>query len=684
MNYKLVILLLFLFLVCSLQSIQKIKGANDEAKEEIKLHVSLLDVNVSILMNESACVSAPEYCVGDVVNVTSKLTNAGNINATGNLITRISNRINYIHNETWNDVNVSEGQIEYYSTIYKIQNSDVDYSLVGPETFNVRSNYSFNGRFNESICNFEVKKGIGTLQSFPFQIIDIISPGRTKFYSPGIQLLLYKACKGTNVTLNTTLGIPGEWVSFSNNKIYLVPDSFNSTDINITIPPNTKEGIYDNGSIFAYADGQGREIKLNITVAMIDFDLNVTIQEKKVCPGKTIPASVNITKFNPPEDVRVNITYQILDYNLTVYDEKKEYNLLLGNQPVQKLSTLTVPSSAKTGYYMFLVTLDYNSTLMQVYDLFEVISCAPPITQPSPSKGEETPAIPKEAISAISLNLSTDTLTVIIGNKTSFIASVNNIGTESIKSIKISIEGIPSEWIRIFPTTVDLDVDELEEYLIIINVPTNTTPGIYKLYIKAKDDVESNTEILTLIIGRDPKEIADLLIKELDGVRAEANRSLLVKDCIDITIMKTFYQDAESAFENGMKEYKNNNYEGAANWFEYALPIEKKVVSKVDITLELEIETTNKSKFLVPPFYKPEEQFNLVGIYLQGKNYEKICDPMEKLRKFILIGLVFWPGMVILFIILIILMGILLKRRKEQERAKILERVRERLSTSNG
>jgi hypothetical protein len=680
MNYKLLILILFVFLIYSLQSTKKISATSEEVSDKIQLYVSKLDVAVSILLNDSTCDSSSKYCVGDVVNVTSKLINVGNLNATGNLLSRILNRTNEIHNKTWSNVNITVGEIKYYNTIYKLQNSDVDHSLIGSEFFTTNSNYSYDGKSNESSCIFEVKKGIGTLQRFPDKISDTIPPGRSKTYSSGIRLLLYKACNSTNVTLNKTQGIPGDWVSFSQDNLYLLPDDLTSTDINITIPPLTPEGVYDNGTIFAYADGQRVDIGLKITVAMTDFILNITTQEKRVCPGKTVPSSINITKILPSEDVNVNMTYQILDFNHTVYDENKD-NLLLSNTSIQKLYTLTVPSSAKEGFYMLLVTLDYNSTLIQAYDTFEVISCKPLIQPAGPSAGNQEQIIPQLTAPAIELNLSADILTVITGNKTSFTAAVKNIGTESVKSIKISIENVPSDWIRIFPTTVDIDVDKLEQFLIIVDVPTNATPGIYKMKVKATDDVESNTVILTLIVGRDPKEVAELLLKELESIRAEAKKSLLIEDCIDTTIMKTFYQDAELAFEKGMKDYDSKNYEGAINWFEYALPVEKNVVNKVDITLELEIEATNSSKFLIPPFLKSEQQMQLAGTYLQEKNYEKICDPLEKIRKFILIGLIFWPGIVILFIILIILIIIFRKRSKEKERVKIMERVRERLKT---
>jgi len=546
-------------------------------------------------------------------------------------------------------------------------------------TYWVIANASYNSTLENKTAeenhSFEVtaREGIGTLQRIPGKITKIIQPGRSKIYPSEIQLRLDDACNGTTAILQKTQGSPGDWVSFSQDKVYLNPDgTVNSTDVNITVPFNATEGVYDNGTIFVYADSQVEEIKLNITVAMIELVLNVTVQEEKVCQGGSVNANINITKIYPPEDVNVTMTYQITDSNQTTYAEKKD-DISLGNESVQKLSTLTVPSSAKEGYYMFLVTLDYNSTLTQTYDTFEVISCPTATTSPGagPGAGAEAPKPSKAGVRAISLNLSADTLTVITGNRTSFIASVKNIGTESVKSIKITIEGIPSEWIRIFPTTTDLDTGEVEDYLVVINIPINATPGIYKLKVKATDDIESNIVILTLVIGRDPKEVAELLMKELEGIRIESKKSLLIEDCIDVTVIKIFYQDAESAFEKGVKEYENKNYEGAVNWFEYALPIEKKVVDKVDITLELEIETLNASKpislFIIPSFYRPEEKIQLAGIYLQEKNYEKICDPILEIKRLVFIGLVFWLVVMISFIILVIIIVTLSKRKRKEE-----------------
>jgi hypothetical protein len=66
---------------------------------------------------------------------------------------------------------------------------------------------------------------------------------------------------------------------------------------------------------------------------------------------------------------------------------------------------------------------------------------------------------------------------------------------------------------------------------------------------------------------------------------------------------------------------------------------------------------------------------------LDEKDYERICDPIEKIRKFIMIGLVFWPAMMIVIISFVIVVVIVYRTKRRRERARILELVRKRLQS---
>lgn len=675
---KIFIALLFFFLIIFLSSNESFLKTVDALSVSGRLRVPPpFGMELSIFIDNEKCPESKSYCLGDTVNITNKLENIGTVNLTGNLSTSIFNTTNQeIHKKNWSNIDLPVSNFSYWNTNYTIQEKDER------GIYSIKSNFTYDGNLTGSTCSFKVKKGIGTLRRFPGQIVDTIPPGMTKIYSSGIQLLLDDACNSTTAILNKTQGPPGDWVSFPQDNIYLIPGIVNSTDVNITIPFNATEGIYDNGTIFAYAEDQRTDIKLYIIVSYVDFRLGVTIPEesKRICQGGNVNAKINITKIYPPEEVKINMTYQVLDYDWTVYNEKKDYNLSIIENETVITSTLTVPSS--TGKYVFLAKLERNWTVVQAYDTFEVISC--PTTTTIPTEGGGGGGGPREEIKKLEvykiiLNVSDEILTVITGNKTSFIASVNNTGTEVARSIRVLVNGIPSGWVNVFPSMSNIYPGDTGKYLVVIEVPTNAESGIYKLNVKAKDGEESNTVVITLVVGRNPKEIADLLLTELEKVKAEAKRSLLVEDCIDTTIIKTIYDDAEYAVEKGKEEYENKNYEGAINWFEYAIPVEKKVVDKVDITLEMELGTSNTSKILIPPFFKPEEQFQLAGAYLQEKNYEKICDPLERIRRFILIGLIFWPAIVVIMIVLIILLVIYYRIKRSRERARMLLEIKERL-----
>lgn len=639
---------------------------------------SPFDVKLSILIDNQEC-PTKSYCPGQIVDITNKLENVGSNNLIGNLSTSILNTTSQeIHNEKWSNIDLLLGEIEYFKTNYTIQEKDE----LG--IYSIKSNFTYDENFTDSTCIFRVNKGIGTFRRSPGDIVDTIAPNTTKNYTypDNIQLWLEDACNSTTAILNKTQGIPSEWVSLFQDKLYLNP--YNSTDFSITIPPNTPEGVYDNGSIFIYAknpygEDKIREIRLNIIVSNNDFRLSVKVptESKTVCQGGSVNARINITKINPPEEVKVNMTYQIVDYDWVVYKEKKDDDISIIENETTLSSTLAVPST--TGKYMFLAKLERKSAVKQAYDTFEVISCPTTTETPTGGEGGQKEEILKLEVYKIILNVSNEILTVITGNKTSFIASVNNTGTEVARSIMISVDGIPQDWISVFPSTANIYSGEIGKYLIVIEVPTNAETGIYKLNVKAMDGTESNTVVITLVIGRNPKEIADLLLTELEKFRSDAKRSLSVKDCIDTTIIKTVYDDAEYAVEKGKEEYNNKNYEKAVSWFEYAIPVEKKVVDKVDITLEMELGTSNTSKVLIPPFFKTEEQFQLAGTYLKEKNYEKICDPLDRIKKFILIGLIFWPAMVVILIILIITTIIYYRIKRRRERTKILQEVKERL-----
>jgi len=675
---KILILLVLLFL-CLFNSGEAYES--EEAATEIKLKVSPFEVVLITYINGQVCPEyplIPNYCAGDTLNISNELENVYYLDINGNLSTSVLNTIpQEIQRSDWLDVSVPAEDIAYRNTSYIVRNEDE----LG--IFSVDSAYTYDGNYSIQNCSFWVYKDIGELYASVDTIVLTIPPGGSATYDPPLKLRLYRACDNTTVQMSVSSGVPGNWTSFNPEEIFLLPTGEeNSTNITVTVPNATDYGVYY-GWIFANAYGNvfSRNVSINLTVivAPVNFYLKTTIppDKKEVCQGSDVYAEVNITKLFSGQ-VDVNMTYQIL-YNGEVLTETKE-TLTLNDtlNSTIRIPILKVPSDAELDYHTFLAILQSNGNRTESSDTFKVISCITPPPTPGPGPSP-IPAPSPAPTKRLFLNLSTNLLSVVTGNRTSFVATVENTGNTAVKDVKISIEGIQSDWIETIPSVVTIPAQGTQGYLVMITVPSNAITGVYQLEVKATDNVESNTEILTLVIGENLKEIVDLLLKEFEDAKLMAERALLVEDCLDITIIKTIHKDAEYAHQRGLEEYNKKDYAKAINWLEYAIPLERKVVSRVDINLEMELRASNSSRIIIPPFYEPDGEFAQAHIYFEGKDYEEICDPIEEIRKFIMIGLIFWPIIVIIIVFVVIIFVIFYRRKRKEERVYIMKRVKERL-----
>jgi len=440
-----------------------------------------------------------KYCPGDFVNVTNTLTNVGGANVTGDLLSRILDPANAeIYSDSWPNIDLPTGQSDTYNMSYEIQGTETSnsgYKAVG--------NFSYDSKIANNVSDtFQIlPAGIGTFiigPPPPAGISVTVSPGN---FSDNNNLTLYlmDPCQDASVTINHTnltnslTGIeePRITVAFHPDSLILkrkpIEERLKESIVNVSVRSDVGGGKYE-GRIYGYADGKQKYTNLTVYVQGIVFNLNVTVLNKQVCAGEKVFAKVNIST-NYPDYLDINMSYQIRNFTDAVFDESNE--TLSVNMSLLMDVNLTVPANAKEGFYRFTTLLGHNLSKVSSEDIFEVIPC---VTTTVPSEeGGGGVAIPKPSLPSpilsynITLNLSTSLLTGIIGNRTSFVASVNNNGTGTVKSIIISIEGIPMRWITSSPYMGEISPGEKMHYLLTINIPKDAEPRIYELKVKATD-----------------------------------------------------------------------------------------------------------------------------------------------------------------------------------------------------
>jgi hypothetical protein len=632
---------------------------------------AVMNTSVMLASNVYTSVSTDKlsYCKPETVYVTNSIENRGNVGATGNLTTRILNPDGVeIQNSSWQNILVGGGEIKNFYLNHTVTDSDT----AGMHT--IRSNFTYDSKFRYAETQFRIKKGIGTLISSPSRIEKTMMPGDTVIEK--VYFWLLYPCYGAYVYLNKTSGLPGDWITFSLNPLYISPELWNATEVNITVdlPRNVTSGDYS-GYIFANANGQQIATPVIIhvqTSGVFDVSVVVPSSKKEVCQGSDVYATVTITKFLPSGLVDINMTYQITDYNNTIVDQKNETIAI--NTTVQRIPILYVPSSASPGYYTFTAILEYKELLVYASDIFLVKEC--PVVQPPPPSGEvRVPA--KVEAPILLLNVSTHRLTTVVGNKTGFVASVKNIGGKNISSVELTVEGIPTQWITITPIKTTIAPNATVDYIALITIPKDADEGIYPLKVKATNEVESNEEVIVLIIGKDIKSAADLLLKELEKIRAKAKETLLL-DCLDIGDNIKLFEDAEKIKESGVVEYNNKNYQKSIDLFDYAISLYEKIVNKANVLMKIKSEEIGA--FMFPPYTEEiKHSIKILKMYAEEKNYRDFCVYVYKIQQ-----LSFYSKIVLVLVILAIIASVALlimtyRKKKEWERVETIEKIKERL-----
>lgn len=596
--------------------------------------------------------SSSSYCPGDIINITSNVTNIGNNQTTFKLEQKIFDQYSAVYtNYTWFDQQILPMQQSFYYLTKLVEDSDT----AGMYAVITNLTYPLNSTIYET--NFRIKQKYGTLVSSPSFIEKTVFPG--DFTVEDLYLWLLFPCYGANVVLNVT-GEVADWVYFSTNPVYLSPETWNYTRIGVFIdlPWNTIPRDYTGYIIAEIQDEVTMYIPVTIhvqTTAIFDVQTEVISQNKEVCQGSDVTARVNLLKVFPPEPIDVNMTY-IIEYAGNRYVERRETIAVLDT--LEKFVTLRLPAQSPEGIYTFYSILDTSTANWAVNisssDTFNVISCQQPpqFSGGTPGGGQ---SFPLEEKKEISLNVSRYKITGILGNISSFMATVKNNGSQEITNIKLEVDGLPLEWITVSPYKIDkLGRGQSADFVIFLKTPLDAKTGIYPFSVKARNSVESNKENLLFLLSQDEKNLTELLYQESEKYRQNANRTLGM-DCIDSKELKAKFQEAEKIREFAIDAMIKGEYKKSQEFFIKLISDYESINLKANVLMKERVLSLNAIKIF--PFASSiTHAQNMAEVNIKESQYEYFCDNVSKIVKynsyslaeiiFLLIGLILlaWFG----------------------------------------
>ncbi|MFH8080600.1 MAG: NEW3 domain-containing protein [Candidatus Aenigmatarchaeota archaeon] len=651
------LLLIFLLISLPICSAQVIMNSSVTAKPNL-----LFDFKLSSLA----------YCPNETINITSEVNNVGNLPTLFNLSKTILNQYLEIYdNVSWNDQPINPLEKRVYYFLREVKDSDI------AGMYHVIIDLNYSGMTIRNQTSFRIKQSYGTLVSSPSFIEETVFPG--DFINKDLYLWLMFACNGVTVTLNKS-GEIKDWIYFSQNPVYLSPETWNYTRVLIFIdlPWNTLPGDYE-GNIAAYINN---EVVLNIPVkihvqtsAIFDVQTEVLPQYKESCKGGEVKAKINVLKMFPPGMMDVNLTY-IVQQGSNAYAQKKETIAVVDN--LEKIVSLNLPN-ADSGLYTFHTILDVTSENWKVnissYDTFNLIECKQPA---QPISGGETFPQMKIEIKKLEIKANKYKIGGVVGNISSFEVKVKNTGEKELSSIKLKVDGVPNEWIYITPYKIDkLKVGEEKSFLVFIKPSLNAKEGVYQVNVKAVNEVESNEERLIFWLSTDERNLTLMLYEKAKMLKKNSSEILLL-NCLDISSLKMQMDEANNIFALAEEYMKKEDYKKSQELFLKVIEDYEILMEKANILMKGRYYKVKI--FALPPFMKAvRDAKESVEVSIEMKDYKNFCPKINILIKYVSLSLLELFIMIIILLLAIYLAYVAYKKQKERKVEERLKEIKERL-----
>jgi len=113
-----------------------------------------------------------------------------------------------------------------------------------------------------------------------------------------------------------------------------------------------------------------------------------------------------------------------------------------------------------------------------------------------------TPTVP-EKLAELTLSVP-ETLTMAPGSNDTMIITVNNNGDKDLTGVEVKAEGVPSDWVNVYPVVNDISAKSSKDYLVIVIVPANETESKTIEFIASSDQGITANKNISLVISSAP------------------------------------------------------------------------------------------------------------------------------------------------------------------------------------
>jgi len=182
-------------------------------------------------------------------------------------------------------------------------------------------------------------------------------------------------------------------------------------------------------------------------------DIGITPQDKKVSTGEKVTFSVTA------KDSLGNL-FDVTDKAILKIDTKAGGSWNKSVYTTQNEGT-------------FVVIATYNSIVSGTTLTVAKGAVAPPVVPPvTPPVTPPTNVTPPAQLPEMSLSVP-DSISIAPGANDTMIITVNNNGNNDLTGVEISVEGVSSDWVSIYPLLNDIPSKSSKDYLVIVFVPKN-------------------------------------------------------------------------------------------------------------------------------------------------------------------------------------------------------------------